>query len=51
MLSIEQCRELLADGSEMTDERIAELRMVLYRIAELALEVYFGKTDSDLGLH
>lgn len=37
MLTIEECRALLGEGCCMSDDELADLRLQLYAIAELAL--------------
>ena len=39
MLSIEECRKLIDDGEQYSDEQILEIRDSLYELARLALEV------------
>ncbi len=41
MLSIEECRKLIPNNEEYSDDQIIEIRKSLYDMAELALEVYF----------
>ncbi|MFI5260357.1 MAG: hypothetical protein ACHQU0_01005 [Candidatus Paceibacteria bacterium] len=40
MLSIEQCRKLLPHGEEMSDEKVAEARRLLYELGYLFIESY-----------
>jgi len=41
MLSIEECRKLIDNDAELTDEQIVEIRASLYELADIALDVYF----------
>lgn len=41
MLSIEDCRKLIENDSELTDEQIVEIRDAMYNLADLALDAYF----------
>ena len=41
MLSIEECRKLIDNDSDLTDEQIVEIRNSLYELADIALDVYF----------
>lgn len=40
MLSIEQCRELIPDSANYSDEQILEIRDSLYETAQLAFDVH-----------
>ena len=46
MISIEKCRELIADEN-LTDEEIAEIRKKLYELGEFALECYFKEKEKN----
>lgn len=47
MLSIEQCRALLSTESELSDtEKVSEIRDELYRLSELAFEIYWSDVES-----
>ena len=50
MLSIEQCRELIDDNHDLSDEEILQLRKELYDMAQLAFEVYFDKKRRGMDL-
>ncbi len=39
MLSIDDCRKLVTDGEKYTDKEIEEIRITLYGLADLALDV------------
>lgn len=43
MLSVEECRKLLDNEKDLTDEQVTEIRNSLYELAELALDCYFEK--------
>ena len=48
MLSIEECRkELGKSGEEMTDEQVQEVRDSLYSMAELALDTYIERCNTE----
>lgn len=41
MLSIKECRELILDGQDYSDQEIGDIREDLYTLGELALDDYF----------
>lgn len=43
MLSLEECRQLIDGGGQMTDEEMLELRANLYETAQLAFDVWVEK--------
>jgi hypothetical protein len=47
MLSIEECRALIPNNEDVSDEQIEELRKSMYELAKLALEIYFEEKRTE----
>jgi hypothetical protein len=45
MISLDEFRELLPEGNELSEEEILELRNALYETAQLAFDVYRGRKN------
>ncbi len=43
MLSVQECRELIDDSENLSNDEIEKIKRDLYDMAELALELYFKK--------
>ena len=43
MLTIEESRKLIPNSNEYTDEEIKRIRDDLYKLAEIAIDVYLEK--------